>query len=132
MLPPEDLSVLILVPFALYATPMLDCESMKVSAIVTNKLDPEQTYLAKYNVVLVNPPISVTVSIFVRKTSMLSQLRGYYTVGLVHIGGRSTAKLFNLAPPMKTTVQEKLAILNENSTLNTSSSHVGRKFVRIY
>lgn len=63
LLPPEDLSVPILVPFTLYTSPMLDCESMKVSATVTNQLDPDQTYLAKYNVVMVDPPISVTVSI---------------------------------------------------------------------
>lgn len=65
-LPPEDLSVPILIPFALYNAPMLDCESMKVSAIVTNNMEPDQAYLAKYNVVMVDPPISVTVSISVR------------------------------------------------------------------
>lgn len=53
----------ILIPFALYSKPMLDCESLKVSAVVTNKLDPERPYLAKDDVVLVDPPISVTVSI---------------------------------------------------------------------
>lgn len=63
LLPPEDLSVPVLIPFALYTKPMLDCESMKVSAMVTNKVDPDQAYLAKDNVVLVNPPISLTVSI---------------------------------------------------------------------
>lgn len=67
MLPPEDLSVPVLIPFALYTKPMLDCKSMKVSAMVTNKVDPDQAYLAKDNVVLVNPRISVTVSVFSNK-----------------------------------------------------------------
>lgn len=53
----------ILIPFVLYTKPMLDCESMQVSAVVTNKLDPDRPHLAKDNVVLVNPPVSVTVSI---------------------------------------------------------------------
>lgn len=53
----------ILIPFLLYTKPMLDCESLKVSAVVTNKLDPDQPYLAEDDVVLVDPPISVTVSI---------------------------------------------------------------------
>lgn len=53
----------ILIPFLLYTKPMLDCESLKVSAMVTNQLDPDHPYLAEDDVVLVDPPISVTVSI---------------------------------------------------------------------
>lgn len=60
--PPEDLSVPILIPFLLYTKPMLECESLKVSAMVTNKLDPDHPYLAEDDVVLADPPISVTVS----------------------------------------------------------------------
>lgn len=60
--PPEDLSVPILIPFLLYTKPMLDCESLKVSAVVTNKLEPDCPYLAEDDVVLVDPPLSVTVS----------------------------------------------------------------------
>lgn len=56
----------ILIPFLLYTKPMLDCESLKVSAVVTNKLDPDQPYLAEDDVVLVDPPISVTVSILTK------------------------------------------------------------------
>lgn len=63
LLPPEDLSLPILVPFLLYSKPMLDCESLKVSAVVTNKLDPDRPYLAEDDVVLLDPPISLTVSI---------------------------------------------------------------------
>lgn len=58
----------ILIPFLLYAKPMLDCECLKVSAMVTNKLDPDRPYLAEDDVVLVDPPISVTVSISTNNT----------------------------------------------------------------
>ncbi|XP_075880480.1 protein-glutamine gamma-glutamyltransferase E-like [Nelusetta ayraudi] len=64
--PSKDLSVPILIPFLLYTKPMLDCESLKVSAVVTNKLDPDQPYLAEDDVVLVDPPISVTMTDIVR------------------------------------------------------------------
>lgn len=60
--PSKDLFVPILIPFLLYSKPMLDCESLKVSAVVTNKLDPDQPYLAEDDVVLVDPPISVTMT----------------------------------------------------------------------
>lgn len=61
-LPPEDLSIPILIPFQLYNKPMLECESLKVSVVVTNKLEPDRPYLAEDDVVLADPPISVTVS----------------------------------------------------------------------
>lgn len=60
--PPEDLSVPILIPFLLYTKPMLECDCLKVSAMVTNKLEPDRPYLAEDDVVLADPPISVTVS----------------------------------------------------------------------
>lgn len=62
LLHPPELSVPILIPFLLYTKPMLDCESLKVTAMVTNQLDPNHPYLAEDDVVLVDPPISVTVS----------------------------------------------------------------------
>lgn len=61
-LSPAELSIPILVPFLDYAQPMLDCESMKVSALVIDKLNPDKPYLAEDDVVLLDPPISVTVS----------------------------------------------------------------------
>lgn len=78
----------ILIPFVLYTKPMLDCESMKVSAMVTNKMDPDQAHLAKDNVVLVNPPISVTVSIFwSQKNENIYFVHRYkFTLSLVHTG----------------------------------------------
>lgn len=63
----------ILIPFLLYTKPMLDCESLKVSAMVTNKLDPDHPYLAEDDVVLVDPPVSVTVSILKQKDSFFGK-----------------------------------------------------------
>lgn len=60
--PPEDLSVPILIPFLLYTKPMLECDSLKVSAMVINNLEPDRPYLAEDDVVLADPKISVTVS----------------------------------------------------------------------
>lgn len=60
--PPVDLYVPILIPFSLYTKPMLECESLKVSAVVTNKLEPDRPYLAEDDVVLADPLLSVTVS----------------------------------------------------------------------
>lgn len=36
---------------------------MKIEALVTNKQKPDQVYLAEDDVVLVDPPLSLTVSI---------------------------------------------------------------------
>ncbi|XP_044077572.1 protein-glutamine gamma-glutamyltransferase 5 [Siniperca chuatsi] len=58
----RDLSIPILVPFLAYHKHMMECDSMKVSALVTDKQKPNNTYLAQYDVVLLDPPISVTVS----------------------------------------------------------------------
>jgi len=46
---------------------MLDCNSLKVSALVTDKERPNNMYLAEDDVVLIDPPISLTVS---QKTSV--------------------------------------------------------------
>ncbi|KAM9361402.1 protein-glutamine gamma-glutamyltransferase 2-like [Symphorus nematophorus] len=59
--PGKDLSIPILVRFSAYHKSMLDCDSMKVSAIVTDIQNPQNTYLAEDDVVLLDPPISVTV-----------------------------------------------------------------------
>lgn len=40
----------------------MQCDSMKVSAIITDKQSPENKYFAVNDVVLKNPPLSVTVS----------------------------------------------------------------------
>lgn len=61
-LSPAELSIPVLVPFQNYAQPMLDCEGMKVSALVVDKLNPDKLYLAEDDVVLLDPPITVTVS----------------------------------------------------------------------
>lgn len=59
---PVELSIPIVVPFLKYYKPMLECEAMKVSAVVVNKLIPDSPYLAEEDVVLLDPPITVRVS----------------------------------------------------------------------
>ncbi|KAL3058055.1 hypothetical protein OYC64_010271 [Pagothenia borchgrevinki] len=59
LLPGKDLSIRIRVPFLAYHKPMLDCDSLKVSALVTDKERPDNMYLAVDDVVLIDPPISL-------------------------------------------------------------------------
>ncbi|XP_035517148.1 protein-glutamine gamma-glutamyltransferase 5 [Morone saxatilis] len=66
LLPGKDLSIPILVPFSAYNKHMVNCDSMKVSVIVTDKQNPKNIYLAEDDVVLLKPPFSVTVSSPVR------------------------------------------------------------------
>ncbi|XP_029682368.1 protein-glutamine gamma-glutamyltransferase E-like [Takifugu rubripes] len=60
--PWKELSTSVLVPFLTYNQPMLECESMKIEALVTNKQKPDQMYLAEDDVVLVDPPLSLTIN----------------------------------------------------------------------
>ncbi|XP_070849914.1 protein-glutamine gamma-glutamyltransferase E-like [Chaetodon trifascialis] len=59
--PEKDLSIPILVPYSAYQKHMLHCDFMKVSAIITDKQKPDNIYLAEDDVILQDPPISVTV-----------------------------------------------------------------------
>ncbi|KAK2915533.1 protein-glutamine gamma-glutamyltransferase E-like [Channa argus] len=58
--PGKDLSIPIRVPFSVYNKYMMECDSMRVSALVAEK--PGTEYLVMNNVVLQNPPISIKVS----------------------------------------------------------------------
>ncbi|XP_023256921.1 protein-glutamine gamma-glutamyltransferase 5-like [Seriola lalandi dorsalis] len=60
--PGKDLSIPVLVPFSSYHKHMVQLDSLKISAIVTDKQNPDIKYLAEDDVVLLDPPISVTVS----------------------------------------------------------------------
>ncbi|XP_070758523.1 protein-glutamine gamma-glutamyltransferase E-like [Enoplosus armatus] len=71
--PGKELSVPILVPFSAYHEHMVECDSMKVSAVVMDKQNPDNTYLAEDDVVLLHPPISVTVP---RETRLNSETCG--------------------------------------------------------
>ncbi|XP_076013105.1 protein-glutamine gamma-glutamyltransferase 2 [Genypterus blacodes] len=64
--PGKVLFIPVLVPFTVYGAQMMHWNSMKVSALVTDKEKPDFTYLAEDNVVLQNPPISITVIGLVR------------------------------------------------------------------
>lgn len=57
-----DLSIPVVVPFSSYVDAMLDCESLKVVAVVTDLQHPERVYMGQDDVVLVDPPIFLTVS----------------------------------------------------------------------
>ncbi|XP_019960760.2 protein-glutamine gamma-glutamyltransferase E [Paralichthys olivaceus] len=60
--PGKDLSVPILVPFSAYHKLMVECDSMKVSALVTDKEKPDYVYLAENDIVLLDPHMSITVT----------------------------------------------------------------------
>ncbi|KAK5871917.1 hypothetical protein PBY51_012657 [Eleginops maclovinus] len=62
LLPRRVLIIPIRVPFLAYHKAMVDCFSLKVSALVMDKERPNTAYLAEDNVVLIDPPISLTVS----------------------------------------------------------------------
>ncbi|CAI5687205.1 unnamed protein product [Oreochromis niloticus] len=62
LLPGKDLSIPILVPFLVYHKHMVGSDSMKISAVVTDKLEPRNVYLAVNDVILLNPPMSITVN----------------------------------------------------------------------
>lgn len=71
-LPPAltDLVIPILVPFSTYSKDIVQSDSLKISAVVTDKQKPDNKYLAVNDVVLANPPISITVS--KKKTYLLA------------------------------------------------------------
>ncbi|KAM3878477.1 protein-glutamine gamma-glutamyltransferase 2 [Diretmus argenteus] len=60
--PGQGLSIPIIIPFSVYGKHMVDCDSLKVSAVAKDKQQPENIYLAEDDVVLQDPPISITVS----------------------------------------------------------------------
>lgn len=62
-LPPclAELSTSVLVPFLTYQ-PLEDGDIMKITALVADKQNPARVYMAEDDVVLVHPPISITVS----------------------------------------------------------------------
>ncbi|XP_071329119.1 protein-glutamine gamma-glutamyltransferase E [Trachinotus anak] len=64
--PGKDLSIPILVPFLAYHKHMVQCDSMKVSAVVTDKQKPDNKYLAVNDIVLLDPPISLNVPLQIR------------------------------------------------------------------
>ncbi|XP_068560609.1 protein-glutamine gamma-glutamyltransferase 2-like [Cebidichthys violaceus] len=55
-----DLVIPIRIPFSDYRKPMLECDSIKVSAVVMDKEKPDYSYLAQDDVVLLDPPITIS------------------------------------------------------------------------
>lgn len=60
--PPPDLVIPVLVPLSVYHRHMVLNDSMKISALVTDKNNPDNTYLAEDDIVLQDPPIFLNVS----------------------------------------------------------------------
>lgn len=61
-IPSADLSIPIVVKFSDYWKPMLDYDTMKISAFVSDKNNLDANYMAENDVVLKDPPLKVTVS----------------------------------------------------------------------
>lgn len=92
LLPGKDLSIPILVPFLVYHEHMRDSDSMKISAMVTDKLEPKNVYLAVNDVILLDPPISIT------------------TPSLVSVNQSTTAEVVFMNPVNKTLTDCTLTI----------------------
>ncbi|XP_068604449.1 protein-glutamine gamma-glutamyltransferase E-like [Brachionichthys hirsutus] len=60
--PGKDLCIPILVPFLDYHDPMLKSGYMKISALIEDKLSEENVYFAEDDVVLLDPPLRITVN----------------------------------------------------------------------
>ncbi|XP_061641798.1 LOW QUALITY PROTEIN: protein-glutamine gamma-glutamyltransferase E [Phyllopteryx taeniolatus] len=65
--PLRELSVPIVIPVRTYYSHMHRADSLKVSALVTDKKHPDEMYLAEDDVVLRDPPVIVTVSSYIRQ-----------------------------------------------------------------
>ncbi|XP_040058972.2 protein-glutamine gamma-glutamyltransferase 2 [Gasterosteus aculeatus] len=61
LLPGTDGSIPIQIKFSDYHEPMMDCDNMRVSAVVADKEVPPNLYLAENDVVLLDPPITVNI-----------------------------------------------------------------------
>lgn len=59
---PPDLTIPILVPFLTYHKHMIGCDSMNISAVITDQRKKNHMFLAETRIVLMNPPITITVS----------------------------------------------------------------------
>ncbi|XP_027859862.1 protein-glutamine gamma-glutamyltransferase E-like [Xiphophorus couchianus] len=62
LLPRKDLIVPIKVPFSVYHKYMIQRRTMSISAVITDLQNKDNVYLATDRVVLINPPLSITVS----------------------------------------------------------------------
>ncbi|MEQ2222170.1 hypothetical protein ILYODFUR_023257 [Ilyodon furcidens] len=61
LLPGKDLTIPILIPFLTYNKLMTECESINISAMITDQQKSDHVFLAENRIVLMNPPISITV-----------------------------------------------------------------------
>ncbi|XP_037129122.1 protein-glutamine gamma-glutamyltransferase E-like isoform X2 [Syngnathus acus] len=70
--PSRELSVPIVIPVRSYYKHMLRADSLKVSAVVTDKRHPDKKYLAEDDVILRDAPVLVSVTGFVRQLQWAS------------------------------------------------------------
>ncbi|XP_049895373.1 protein-glutamine gamma-glutamyltransferase E [Epinephelus moara] len=61
LVPGKALLIPIRIPFIIYHEHMINADSMNVSAVVTDMENPDHTYLADDDVVLLDPPISLKI-----------------------------------------------------------------------
>ncbi|XP_037345777.2 protein-glutamine gamma-glutamyltransferase 2 [Pungitius pungitius] len=61
LLPGTDGSIPIRIKFSDYHKAMTDCDCMRVSAVATDKREPQNLYLAESDVMLLDPPITVNI-----------------------------------------------------------------------
>uniref|UniRef100_A0A3B5PRR5 Protein-glutamine gamma-glutamyltransferase E-like n=2 Tax=Xiphophorus maculatus TaxID=8083 RepID=A0A3B5PRR5_XIPMA len=73
LLPGKDLTFPIQIPYLSYSKYMVDCQTMNISAMITD-LQSDEIYLASDRIVLKDPPISITVSEEARVNQILSIL----------------------------------------------------------
>uniref|UniRef100_A0A3B3XGK3 protein-glutamine gamma-glutamyltransferase n=1 Tax=Poecilia mexicana TaxID=48701 RepID=A0A3B3XGK3_9TELE len=69
----SDLTIPIQIPYITYSKYMVDCQTMNISAMITD-LQNDETFLAANRVVLKDPPITITVSDEARVNQILSVL----------------------------------------------------------
>ncbi|XP_051932260.1 protein-glutamine gamma-glutamyltransferase E isoform X2 [Hippocampus zosterae] len=65
--PFRELTIPIVIPARSYLKHMMYADSLKVSAVVTDKKYPDKKYLAEEDVILHDPPVTVTVNGYVRQ-----------------------------------------------------------------
>ncbi|KAM4741223.1 protein-glutamine gamma-glutamyltransferase E-like [Anableps anableps] len=61
LIPGKDLTIPILIPFLTYHKYMIGCDSMNISAVITDQRKRNHMFLAEMRIVLMKPPIIITV-----------------------------------------------------------------------
>ena len=122
----EELLIPILVPFSAYSKLMVESDTMKVEAVVTDKKNPDHMCLAEDDIVLKNPPISVEVSVetsVCRKSHLSSLCRCLSNKQSQSHTHRLTFSYTNTKSCVTTHVKEKSATYNHPKTICNQRSN---------